>query len=59
MITAVELKELCHNTQPSLAGPAMPSTSGTFKASEDANAVHVDAEDPTKIIQIGAGWSPK
>jgi hypothetical protein len=37
----------------------MPSTTNTFNTAEDAKAVKIDAEDPTKTIQIGAGLSPK
>jgi hypothetical protein len=39
VIAAAELKELCLNASPSLATLAMPSTSGTFKAAEDAKVV--------------------
>jgi hypothetical protein len=31
----------------------------SFKAVEDAKVVQVDADDPTKIVQIGAGINPK
>jgi hypothetical protein len=32
---------------------------GTFKAVEDAKVIQIDVEDPTKTVQIGAGFSPK
>jgi ribonuclease HI len=49
-VTAAELKELCLNPQPLLADPAMPSTSGTFMAAEDAKAVRINKEDLTKTV---------
>jgi hypothetical protein len=59
MVTAVELRELSLREPSILTGPAMPPSSGTFRAAEDAKAVHIDAEDPAKIIQIGASLNPK
>jgi hypothetical protein len=58
-VTIIELKELCLNAPPSLANPAMPTMSVTFKATEDANAIQIDIEDPTKTVHTGAGLSPK
>jgi hypothetical protein len=34
-------------------------SSGTFKAAKDAKAVQIDADDPAKTVQIGAGLNPK
>jgi hypothetical protein len=48
------MRDLDH---PVLAG-AKTSTC-TFKAVEDANAIHIHTEDPTKTVQIGAGLNPK
>jgi hypothetical protein len=59
VVTTAELKELCLSAPPSLANMAMPSTSGTFKATEDAKAIQIDTEDPAKTIQVGANLSPK
>jgi hypothetical protein len=49
-VAAVELKELCHNTQPSSSNLAMPSMTYTFKATGDVKAVQVNVEDPAKTI---------
>jgi hypothetical protein len=54
-----ELKELCWDPQPGSPDPAMPSTSGTFKATEDAKDVRVDKKDPAKTVQIETGLDPK
>jgi hypothetical protein len=59
MVAATKLKELCRNGQPSSANPAMPSTTNTYKAAEDAKVIQVDVEGLTKTVQIGAGLSPK
>jgi putative protein kinase ArgK-like GTPase of G3E family len=32
----------------------MPASSCSFKAAEDAKVMQIDAEDPSKTIQIGA-----
>jgi hypothetical protein len=32
----------------------MPPSSGAFKAADDAKVMQIDAEDPTKTVQIGA-----
>jgi hypothetical protein len=37
----------------------MPSSSDAFKAAEDAKAVQIDTEDPSKTVQIGVGLNPK
>jgi hypothetical protein len=37
-VAATELKELCRDPQPRSPDPAMPSTSGTFKFTEDARS---------------------
>jgi hypothetical protein len=37
----------------------MPSTFGSFRATEDGKAVQDDVEDPVKTVQIGAGLSLK
>jgi hypothetical protein len=37
----------------------MPPSSGAFKAVEDAKAVQIDTDDPTKTVQIGASLNPK
>jgi hypothetical protein len=57
-ITTVEL-ELCLSAPPSSTSPIMPSTLDTFKVTKDANAVQIDAGDPTKTVQIRANLSPK
>jgi hypothetical protein len=36
----------------------MPSSSGTFKAAEDAKVMQIDVEDLAKTIQIGASLTP-
>jgi hypothetical protein len=48
VVTAIELYELCLSAPPFLANPSIPSTSDAFKATEDAKAVQIDAEDLTK-----------
>jgi hypothetical protein len=58
-VAPANLNELSPNVPPSLTNPTMPSTSGTFKAAEDAKAIWVDAEDPAKSIQVGADLSLK
>jgi hypothetical protein len=37
----------------------MPASSNSFKGVEDAKTVQINDEDPTKIVQIGAGLNPK
>jgi hypothetical protein len=32
---------------------------GTFKATEDAKAIQIDPEDPTKTVPVGASLRPK
>jgi hypothetical protein len=59
VVAATKLKEMCLSALPSLANPAMPSTSGTFKAAKDAKAIQVNDEDLTKTVQVRAGLSPK
>jgi hypothetical protein len=59
MVAAAELKELCLSAPLSLANLAMPSMSGAFKAIEDAKVIQINAEEPTKTVQIGASLSPK
>jgi hypothetical protein len=39
--------------------PGMPSTSGAFKADEDAKVVQIDIEHPAKTMHIGASQDPK
>jgi hypothetical protein len=39
--------------------PAMPASSGTFKAVEDAKAMQVDMKNPAKTVQIGVGQNSK
>jgi hypothetical protein len=58
-VTITKLKEHCLSALPSRTNPTMPSTSGTFNAAEDNKVVRIDAEDPTKTIQLGAGMGPK
>jgi hypothetical protein len=38
---------------------AMPPSSKTFNVAKDAKALQIDAEDPAKTVQIGAGLKPK
>jgi hypothetical protein len=59
VVTAIKLMELCLNPQCSSVDPSMPSTSGTFKATEDAKAIQIDAEHPVKTVQIRTGLIPK
>jgi hypothetical protein len=49
-VAATKLKELCLNALPSSFGPAMPSTTGTFKASEDTKVIQIDSDDPAKTV---------
>jgi hypothetical protein len=58
-VATVELRELSLKATLASLGPAMPPSSDTFKAAEDAKAMEIDAEDPTKTIQIRAGVNPK
>jgi hypothetical protein len=58
-VAATELKELCLHAPSSLSDPVMPSMMGTFNAAKDAKAIQIDAKDPGKTIQIGAGLSTK
>jgi hypothetical protein len=39
--------------------PSHASTFSIFKATEDAKAVQIEVEDPTKIVQTGASLDPK
>jgi hypothetical protein len=55
-IDLVAAMELCLNAPPSLANPTMPTTSGTFKAAEDAKAIQIDIYYPPKTIQIGVSF---
>jgi hypothetical protein len=54
MVPAAELRELSLRESLILTNLAMPPSSGTFKAAEDAKAVQIDAKNPTNIVQIGA-----
>jgi hypothetical protein len=58
-VAATELKELCLHALSSLSDPVVPSMMGTFNAAKDAKAIQIDAKDPGKTIQIGAGLSTK
>jgi hypothetical protein len=55
----VQIRELHLRVPPTSTGLAMPPSFSTLKAAEDAKAVQVDADDPTKTVQIGAGQNPK
>jgi hypothetical protein len=58
-VKAAKLRELCPRIPPTSIGPAMPCSSGTFKAVEDAKAVQIDIEDPATTVQIRVGLNPK
>jgi hypothetical protein len=59
VVAAAELREMCLHVPPTSTGLAMLSSSGAFKAVEDAKVVPFNAQDPTKTIQIGASLNPK
>jgi hypothetical protein len=58
-VIVVELRELSLQESPASTGPAMPPSSGAFKAAEDGMVMQIDAKDPTKTVQIGDGLIPK
>jgi hypothetical protein len=58
-VAATELRELSLQATSASPGPAMPPSSDAFKAVEDAKTMQIDAEDPTKTVQIRTGLNPK
>jgi hypothetical protein len=54
-----DLREFCLLVLPPSTDPAMPASSSTFKAAEDDKVMPIDAEDPTKTIQIEADLNPR
>jgi hypothetical protein len=58
-VTVAEPRELCLRVSPASTGPAMPSSSSTFKAVDDAKAMQIDIEDTSKTVQIRAGLNLK
>jgi hypothetical protein len=59
MVAEAELRELSVQTPVASSSLAMPPSFSTFKATNDAKAVQINSENPTKTIQIGAGLNPK
>jgi hypothetical protein len=58
-VATAELMEFYLDTQPPLADQVMPSMPGTIESAGSAKVARVDAEDPTKTVQVRAGLSPK
>ena len=57
-VAVSELKEQCREAAPAPTKPDAPSTSSTFKSTEDTKAIRLDEADPAKTVRIGAGLSP-
>jgi hypothetical protein len=58
-VVVVELRMFSLRVPSASTRPAMPPLSRAFKAVTDAKAVQIDANDPAKTVQIGAGLIPK
>jgi hypothetical protein len=58
-VVVAELRELSLQLPTTPLNPVMPATSRVFKVDEDAKAVPINAENPTKTMQIGASLDPK
>jgi hypothetical protein len=58
-VAVAELREFSLRLPATQLSPRMHPTPGVFKTGEDARAVQIDIDDPTKIVQIGASLDPK
>jgi hypothetical protein len=58
-VAVAELREFSLRLPATPLSPGMHPTPGVFKTGEDARAVQIDIDDPTKIVQIGASLDPK
>jgi hypothetical protein len=59
MVTMAELRELSPRVPSVPLSLAMPPTSDSFKATEDAKAVQINVRDLAKTMQIGVSSDPK
>jgi hypothetical protein len=59
MVIVAELRELSLRLPVTPLSPAMPPAPSIFKMGEDARAVQIDIDDPTKTVQIRASLDPK
>jgi hypothetical protein len=59
VVTTAELRELNLRAPATPPSPWMPPIPGIFKMGEDARAVQIDIDNPTKTMQIGASLDPK
>jgi hypothetical protein len=59
IVVVAELRELSLQLPMTPLNPVMPPTSRVFKVDEDAKAVPINPENPTKTVQIVASLDPK
>jgi hypothetical protein len=59
VVAVAELKELSLRLPATTLSPRMPPTPGVFKTGEDARAVQINIDKPTKTVRLRAILDPK